>query len=100
MDKKCHHLIIDKEFKALSPLYSKDILSKAETDILLSGSLSSPIKVWGNTILTDFLYFFVSIKKKKRFFSKKRLPSLENSPKKNFYAYISNNFMPLTMFIV
>lgn len=57
MDKKCHHLIIDKEFKALSPLYSKDILSKAETDILLSGSLSSPIKVWGNTILTDFLSY-------------------------------------------
>jgi len=57
MDKKCHHLIIDKEFKALSPLYSKDILSKAETDILLSGTLSSPIKVWGNTILTDFLSY-------------------------------------------
>ena len=57
MDKKCHHLNIDKEFKALSPLYSKDILSKAETDILLAGSLSSPIKVWGNTILTDFLSY-------------------------------------------
>lgn len=57
MDKKCHHLIIDKEFKSLSPLYSKDSLSKAETDILLSGSLSSPIKVWGNTILTDFLSY-------------------------------------------
>ena len=57
MNKKCHHLIIDKEFQALAPIYSKEDYSKAESNLVLLGSAPYPIKVWNNIILTDFLCY-------------------------------------------
>lgn len=59
MNSKCHHLLIDEEFKSLCPIYSKETTSKAEADIFLSRSIPYPIKVWKNMILTDFLCYQV-----------------------------------------
>ena len=57
MSKKCHHLIIDDEFKALSPIYSKEDYTKTEVNLVLLESAPYPIKVWRNIILTDFLCY-------------------------------------------
>ena len=40
MSKKCHHLIIDDEFKALSPIYSKEDYTKTEVNLVLLESAS------------------------------------------------------------
>ena len=57
MSKKCHHLIIDDEFKSLSPIYSKEDYTKTEVNLVLLESAPCPIKVWRNIILTDFLCY-------------------------------------------